>query len=169
MDKPEDPASKRGDRIVIYDPHAVAAFPLPDLAIKGVSRVLDNEHALMIVFSRTPSDDEVRAMHELPPSPIVARDAQRFAERVILSELVVRLFRTLVLGNVVVEDTPKAMEWLKDYIDGAVRGHGPIGQPMIWPDRLPFVVGLLRQWGFQPTPTVPPYVTRKPAQPVTKQ
>lgn len=98
----------------------------------------------------------------VPPVSKVLADAQQFAERTVLAELAVRLFRTLVLGNFVHAETPKAMDWLQDWIDGNIEGHGPIGRPMIWPDRIPFVAGLLRQWGFMPTPTVPPYVTRMP-------
>lgn len=98
----------------------------------------------------------------VPPVSAVLADAQQFAERTILAELAVRLFRVLVLGNVILPDTPNAMNWLRDWIDGTLEGHGPIGKPMIWPDRLPAVAQLLRQWGFQPTPTVPPYVTRIP-------
>lgn len=97
-----------------------------------------------------------------PPASRLLDDARQFAERTILSELAVRLFRTLVLGNIVLPETPAAMDWLKEWIDGSRQGHGPIGKPMIWPDRLPGVANLLRQWGFQPTPTVPPYVMRQP-------
>lgn len=92
--------------------------------------------------------------------------AGHFAQRVILSELACRLFRTLVLGNIIIADSPAAMDWLRDWIDGNLEGHGPMGSgPMIWPERLPAVCTLLRGWGFQPTPTLPPYVTRQP-QPV---
>lgn len=101
-------------------------------------------------------------LHGTPPASRLLADAQHFAERVILAELAVRLFRVLVLGNVILEDTPKAMDWLRDWIDGNLEGHGPIGKPMIWPSLLPSVQVLLRQWGFMPTPTIPPYVTRNP-------
>jgi hypothetical protein len=104
-----------------------------------------------------------------PPARQILADAQQFAERVILSELAVRLLRTLVLGNIIHPETPTALDWLKDWIDGTLEGHGPIGKPMIWPDRLPFIAGLMRQWGFQPTPSIPPYVTRQPQPPVIVQ
>jgi hypothetical protein len=109
-----------------------------------------------------PTDDEMREMHDLPPSPEIMADARRFYDRVILAELAVRLFRTLILGGVVIPETPAAMDWLKDWIDGTHPRHGPIGHPMIWPDRLPAIASLLRGWGFQPTPTVPPYVAHQP-------
>lgn len=138
-----------------------------DADMNPVEQVADDE---------TVGDEEDREIEsivpfdqaQLPPSmQSVMKDAQHFAERVILAELAVRLFRTLVLGNFVHADTPAAMNWLKDWIDGTMEGHGPMGRgPMIWPDRLPFVAGLLRQWGFMPTPTQPPYVMRKPMGPM---
>jgi hypothetical protein len=35
-----------------------------DLRLWGVSRVADNEQALMLSFDRSPTDDELRAIHE---------------------------------------------------------------------------------------------------------
>lgn len=119
--------------------------------------------ALAVVFSRPVTDDELEHMRRLPPVTVVARDAQHFAERVLLSELACRLFRTLVLGNIIIAESPAAMDWLRDWIDGTLEGHGPMGSgPMLWPEKLPMVGTLLRQWGFQPTPSVPAYVMRKP-------
>lgn len=138
------------------------AEPVP-LCIVEVSTVANVQPgALMFTFNRAPTEEEVRDFERLPPAPQIARDAQHFAERVILAELGCRLFRTLVLGNFVHTESPAAMTWLKDWIDGTLEGHGPLGGPMIWPEKLPFVAGLLRQWGFQPTPSLPPYVTRNP-------
>lgn len=134
---------------------------LEPLAVASLERG-GQDGEVVFTFNREPTAAEMEAMRSLPPSPQIARDAQHFAERVILAELAVRLFRTLVLGNFVVAESPAAMTWLKDWIDGTLEGHGPLGGPMIWPEKLPFVVGLLRQWGFQPTPTLPPYVTRNP-------
>lgn len=117
--------------------------------------------AFYMTFNRAVTDEELEHMRRLPPVTQVAKDAQHFAERVILAELAVRMFRILVLGNFVHEESPKAMQWLKDWVDGTMEGHGPMGSgPMRWPDQLPFVAGLLRQLGFQPTPSMPPYVMR---------
>lgn len=84
--------------------------------------------------------------------------AQTFALELIFTGLVVRLMRTLVLGNVILPETPAAMDWLKSYIDG--NGHGPTGQAMRWPEGLLGVAALLRNWGFEPTETDPPFVRR---------
>ena len=65
---------------------------------------------------------------------------------------------TDVLGNVILPETPAAMDWLKSYIDG--NGHGPTGQAMRWPEGLLGVAALLRNWGFEPTETEPPFVRR---------
>jgi hypothetical protein len=136
--------------------------PAP-LFVANISRVEDVDDALIVEFSRGVTDDEVEHMRRLPPSTVVARDAQHFAERVLLSELACRLFRTLVLGNIIIAESPAAMDWLRDWIDGTLEGHGPMGSgPMIWPEKLTQVATILRQWGFQPTPTVPPYVMRQP-------
>lgn len=150
--------------------------PQPEpLQIVGVTRVPGQLGAsldwrgLLFTFNRKPTDEEMRSMHDLPPSFVIMADARRFYDRMTLAELAVRLFRTLILGKIIVEDTPAAMDWLKDWIDGTHRGHGPIGNPMVWPDRLTFVANLLREWGFQPTPTLPPYVAKKPAPTETGQ
>lgn len=149
------------------DPRPPEQEPEPErLFIAQIDRlVAPGERAVITTFNREITDEELERMRALPPSTVIARDAQHFAERVLLAELAVKLFRTLVLGNFVVEESPRAMEWLKDWIDGTMEGHGPIGGPMIWPEKLTFVCGLLRQWGFQPTPTLPQYVMRKPKGP----
>lgn len=153
--------------MALADPEPKAPPPPDPLRIEGVSRDDLSDRMLNFTFNRPPTDDELRQMSNLPPSPQVARDAQHFAERLILAELSTRLFRVLVLGNIILPDSPAAMDWLRDWIDGNLEGHGPMGSgPMIWPDRIPSVVSLLRQWGFQPTPTVPPYVARRQQPPV---
>jgi hypothetical protein len=96
----------------------------------------------------------------VPPCRKVLADAQTFAERTILAELVVRLFRFFVLGSIVLPDTPAAMDWLKTYIDGV--GHGPLGAgPLRWPGMIPSAINVLTQWGFEPTPSTPAYVIKR--------
>lgn len=96
-----------------------------------------------------------------PPARTILTDAQTFAERTILAELVVRLFRFYVLGSIVLPDTPAAMDWLKCYIDG-VGGQGPLGAgPLRWPRMVPSACNLLDKWGFEPTPSEPPYVIKR--------
>jgi hypothetical protein len=107
--------------------------------------------------------DKGHVVPHAAPARKLLTDAQTFAERTVLAELVVRLFRTLVLGGIVLEDTPKAMSWLKSFIDGDQRNHGPLGAgPMMWPDHLPTVCGLLIKWGFMRTPGQPGYVFKRP-------
>lgn len=98
-----------------------------------------------------------------PPSPAEQAIAlQDTADQLVLAKLVSRFFRVLILGGVVIPETPAAMDWLRDYIDGTHKVHGPLGKPMIWPGRLPTICQLLRDWGFQPTPTNPQYVALRP-------
>ena len=95
-----------------------------------------------------------------PAARTILTDAQTFAERTILAELVVRLFRFYILGNVVLPDSPLAMDWLKSYIDGI--GHGPLGAgPLRWPRMVPSACKLMEEWGFEKTPGDPPYVIKR--------
>lgn len=98
----------------------------------------------------------------VPPCRQVLADARQLHDEIVLTKLVARFFRVIILGAVIIPDTPAAMDWLRDYIDGTHTVHGPLGRPMLWPDRLPAVTALLRDWGFQPTPTQPPYVSMRP-------
>lgn len=138
--------------------------PLEPLRIVGAGRVRSDPSgtALMLTFNRSPTDDELRDFTGLPPIPTILADARQFAEQWVLADLVVKLFRQLILGGLVLPETPAAMDWLRDYIDGNLHGHGPTGRPMIWPEKLPGICNLMRGWGFQPTPTVPGYVMRQP-------
>jgi len=96
----------------------------------------------------------------VPCARTLLSDAQTFAERTILAELVVRLFRFYILGNVVLPDSPLAMDWLKSFIDGT--GHGPLGAgPLRWPRMVPSACKLMETWGFEPTKSDPPYVIKR--------
>lgn len=106
--------------------------------------------------------------HVLPGCPPAARiraDAEEFAAKFILAQLTIRLLRMLNAG-IVTPETKGMTRWLNDYIDG--RNHGPVGAPMLWPSGLKGLAGQLRTWGFQPTPTNPPFVARR-VEPVTVQ
>lgn len=96
-----------------------------------------------------------------PTARRILADAQTFAERTILAELAVRLFRFFVLGSIVLPDTPAVMDWLKSYIDGSP-DQGPLGAgPMLWPVMCPSADRVLRQWGFEATPGPIPYVIKR--------
>lgn len=97
-----------------------------------------------------------------PPAAQILKDAQQFAGQLQLAMLCVRLLRMVNTGIITPESKPME-RWLNDYIDG--RNHGPIGKPMFWPQNLPGLAHQLREWGFQPTPTKPPFVARRVEQP----
>lgn len=98
----------------------------------------------------------------VPPVVQVLADARQFSDELVLTKLVARFFRVMILGGLIIPETPQAMDWLRDYIDGVHSVHGPLGKPMLWPGRLPAVCDLLRGWGFQPTPTNPQFVSLRP-------
>lgn len=93
-----------------------------------------------------------------PPAQRILDDAKSFAERLTLTMLALRILNMLAWMKVETPETKPARQWLDDYLEG--RNHGPAGQPMLWPARLPGMAALLRDWGFMPTPTMPPYVAR---------
>lgn len=97
-----------------------------------------------------------------PPANQILKDAEQFAGQFMLSMLCVRLLR--MLNTRIVTPETKPMErWLTDYIDG--KNHGPIGRPMFWPQNLPGLAQQLRQWGYAPTETRPPFVARARQEP----
>jgi len=101
-----------------------------------------------------------------PPASVILTDAQQFAERLTLSNLATRLIRMTIMTGVMTPESSGSERWLRDYLDG--RNHGPVGKPMLWPDNLPGIAGMLRDWGFAPTAAKPAYVTRIPGGGVAK-
>lgn len=101
-----------------------------------------------------------------PPAAEILNDAQQFAAKFMLAVLCVRLFRMLDT-RIETPETKGMRTWLEDYIDG--RNHGPLGKPMLWPNGLPGLAQQMRVWGYQPTPTKPAFVARKPAGAATIQ
>lgn len=93
-----------------------------------------------------------------PPAATILSDARSFAERLVMSNLAARLLNMLAWSEIETPETKPARQWLDDYFEG--KNHGPIGCPMIWPLRMPGICALLRQWGYQPTQTMPPMVAR---------
>jgi hypothetical protein len=93
-----------------------------------------------------------------PPAQRILDDAKSFAERLTLSNLACRVLFMLAWSTIETPESRPARKWVEDYLEG--RGHGPIGKPMLWPARLPGLAGLLREWGFEPSPSMPPYVAR---------
>jgi hypothetical protein len=103
----------------------------------------------------------VQRGHYLPGAPcaqVILDDAKSFAERLTITTLALRLLNMLAFANVQTPETKGARRWLDDYLEG--KNHGPAGKPMLWPLRLPGICSLLREWGFEPTPTMPPWVAR---------
>lgn len=93
-----------------------------------------------------------------PPAAVILQDAKTFAERLTLSNLALRAFAMLGSLSLDTPETQPAKRWIVDYIEG--KNHGPVGYPMLWPAQLPGLAHMLREWGFEPTPTVPAYVAR---------
>lgn len=99
--------------------------------------------------------------HYLPGAPcaqVILNDAKSFAERLTIVTLALRLLNMLTGLTLDTPETRPAKKWIEDYLEG--RNHGPAGKPMIWPLQLPGICALLREWGFEPTPTMPPFVAR---------
>jgi hypothetical protein len=74
-----------------------------DLRLWGVSRVADNEQALLLSFDRRPTDDELRALHErFKPrrfdDPLIAslRDAAIHAEETYGSGSIAKTIRDAI-------------------------------------------------------------------------
>jgi hypothetical protein len=84
-----------------------------------------------------------------PPAEQILADAKSFAARLTLSNLALRILNMLAWSNVETPESKPARRWLEDYLEG--KNHGPVGQPMLWPGKLPGLCHLLREWGFMPT------------------
>lgn len=93
-----------------------------------------------------------------PPAATILRDAKQFAEQLILSNLALRILSMLAWSHIETPETKPARRFIEDYLDG--KNHGPAGKPMLWPAKMPGLAHMLRDWGFEPTPTLPPYVAR---------
>lgn len=136
--------------------------PPEPLAVKDVSwDEPERAEHLTLWFNRAPTAEEVSTYRDLPPTPVMLADTRAYVERMMLAELVARLFRFYILGSIVLPETPRVMDWLKSYIDGDAR-HGPLGHAMLWPDHLPAACRLLTQWGYLRTPGQPGFVMRRP-------
>lgn len=99
----------------------------------------------------------------LPPAEQILSDARRFAEELTLSNLALRLIRMTIMTGIMTPESKASERWLRDYLDG--RNHGPVGKPMLWPEKLPGLAGLMRDWGYKPSLTKPAYVMRNLDQP----
>lgn len=148
-------------------PTPVADPPIPPL--------VDEIKAILLEHAPMGGDDADRAKetanaimaklnergHYLPGAPcaqVILNDAKSFAERLTITMLALRLLNMLAWSNVETPESKPARQWLDDYLEG--KNHGPAGSPMLWPVRLPGICALMRGWGFEPTPTMPPWVAR---------
>ena len=93
-----------------------------------------------------------------PPAAVILDDAKQFAERLTLAQLALRILNMLAWSQLQTPETKPARKWLDDYLEG--KNHGPVGKPMLWPHQLPGMAQMLRDWGFEPTPTKPAFVAR---------
>lgn len=124
---------------------------LVPLRIVGAARDPENDKALALYFNRPPTDDELRAIHSLPPSPKIAKDLGDMIKRTMTMEIVARLCRVYVLSGVLRSEGPEVTKWLRRYIDGD-KDLGPLGAPLPWPDALLETAAMLREWGFERSP-----------------
>lgn len=131
--------------------------PSPGMTVEEIDQATrDQADAVMALL--------VESGHYLPgrpPAERILQDAKSFAERLTLSNLALRILNMLAWTALQTPETKPARKWLDDYLEG--RNHGPVGKPMLWPAQLPGMASLLREWGFQPTPTMPPFVARATA------
>lgn len=104
-----------------------------------------------------------------PPAQRILQDAKRIHDQLTLTALALRILNMLAFNNVQTPETKPARQWIDDYLTG--KNHGPAGQPMLWPGRMPGMAAMLRDWGFVPTialPGSPSFVARAQPNP-TKQ
>jgi len=145
---------------VSQDPNA-ADVPLRS----GIALILNARPGLSMEDAEIKADAIMAYLHErghylpgFPPAQKILDDAKSFAERLTLSNLALRILNMLAWSKVETPETKPARKWIDDYLEG--RNHGPVGHPMLWPDKLPGMAHLLRDWGFVPTPTRPAFVSR---------
>jgi hypothetical protein len=151
--EPQQPAKSLADELLlaICDP---GHFPTED-NIRGPNRSLQEwqRDAVMQLLA-----ERGHYLPGAPPAQKILEDAKSFAERLTLSNLALRLLNMLAWSNLETPESKPARRWLDDYLEG--RNHGPAGRPMLWPMSLPGICKLMRDWGFEPTPTMPPFVAR---------
>lgn len=140
----------------------VADPPIPDLRDEITAKLAEMGGG---VNSREAANAVMAILNErghyLPGAPcaqVILNDAKSFAERLTIVTLALRLLNMLSGVTLDTPETRPAKRWLDDYLEG--KNHGPAGKPMIWPLQLPGICALLREWGFEPTPTMPPFVAR---------
>lgn len=130
-------------------------------------RQLD-EDGVEVGVSREALDILLAAIAEVRPADVDAatlRDQMvQMADSTMRCELALRLIRTYAMGNVIMEDSGKVRDWLRDWIDGV--HHGPLGGPLLWPFAIGSVTKQLVAWGFTRTAGDPSYVVlqRAPAE-----
>lgn len=141
--------------IIDQDPAPITPPPLRDEIAEVITGRADEAAADAVMQLL---HDRGHYLPGCPPAATILADAKQFAERLTLSNLALRLLNMLAWSTVQTPETKPARKWLDDYLEG--KNHGPVGKPMLWPGRMPGIAHLLREWGFEPTPTMPPYVTR---------
>lgn len=89
----------------------------------------------------------------VPALAVVLRDFKVTHDRLTLTMLALRILNMLAFSEVVTPESKPARQFIDDYLQG--KNHGPAGEPMLWPGRLPGLANLLREWGFVPTIALP--------------
>jgi hypothetical protein len=97
----------------------------------------------------------------VPPLLKVLADFKVTHDRLTLTMLALRTLNMLTFTEVRTPESKPARQFIDDYLLG--KNHGPAGEPMLWPGRLPGLASLFREWGFMPTiafPGQPSFVAR---------
>lgn len=137
------------------DPAAILHHTLVEIVGQEATDPASIANEIMLALA-----EQGHVIPHLPPAKEILADAELFAEQLILANLALRIVRMVILTGLETSETEPARRFIRDYLDG--KNHGPAGKAMLWPARLPGLAGLLRQWGFEPTPTEPQYVARVP-------
>lgn len=153
------------------DPEVAEAAPVPDRPLRDLiadellTHIKRASSAGPGALAASQADAVMALLNECghylpgaPPAAQILKDAQEFASKLILSNLALRILNMLAFSKVQTPETAGVRRWLDDYLEG--RNHGPVGAPMLWPGRMPGICHLLKEWGFEPTKTMPPFVAR---------
>lgn len=105
--------------------------------------------------------DEGHVVPGVPPLTRVLSDFKVTHDKLTLTTLALRILNMLAFTEIQTPESKPARKFIDDYLAGV--NHGPAGEPMLWPGRLPGLANLLREWGFVPTialPGQPSFVAR---------
>lgn len=159
-EQPDVPLRDEIARLIYETSQESVEHPWDSMAPDEESPVLDDAYdtADLIVGLLTARG---HVLPGAPPAQRILEDAKQFAAKLTLSNLALRVLNMLAFNEVQTPESRPARKWIEDYLLGV--NHGPVGQPMLWPGKMPGMAAMLRDWGFVPTiaiPGQPSYVAR---------